>query len=115
MTRPESKGREIILTDGRRFVKVPHFHQAVARTDANRLRAWTYADFLFDVGGFRSAREMVRVKARITRWFNRTKDRRRTRREPHPRRSVKYRLAGGRGVPTDHEPPATEGPIPRDG
>ena len=98
MTRPEPKVREIAVSRGAGFVTVPHFHQVVPRTDANRRRAWDYADFLFDVGAFRAAREMVRVKARITRWFNGSKDRRRTRQEPHPRRSVRYRLAGGRGV-----------------
>jgi hypothetical protein len=115
MTRPEPKVREINLTRGKGFVTVRHFHQAVSRTAENRARAWDAADFLLDCGGFRSAREMVRVKARITRWFDGKKDGRLRPPEPHPRKSVRYKLVGGRGVLRGSEPPASEPPIPEAG
>jgi hypothetical protein len=115
MTRPVPKQLEILIPRGKRYVKVPHFHQVVARTDENRLRALNAADLLLDVGAFRSAREMVRVKARITRWFNGTKDGRRTRQEPHPRKFVRYKLAGGRGARIGPDLPPSEPGIPEVG
>ena len=62
MTRPKPRVVEIGIPRRSRYVTVRHFHQIVTKTDENRVRALDAADFLLDVGAFRSAREMVRSK-----------------------------------------------------